>query len=60
MRKTGFYLGLYYWQYNGAGSWKEINDWCKECIPNNWGDNGHETIFFNDYDAYVLFLLRWS
>ena len=50
---------LYSWQYNGAGSWKEIKDWCKECIPDNWSDNGHETIFFNDYDSYVLFLLRW-
>jgi hypothetical protein len=47
------------WQYNGDAPWKEIKDWCKECIPDNCSDNGFETIYFNDYDSYVLFLLRW-
>ena len=56
---TNRHVWAYTWQYNGAAPWKEIKDWCKECIPNNWGDNGFETIYFNDYDSYVLFLLRW-
>lgn len=47
------------WQYNGAGPWFEIIEWCEECIPGEWATNGFETIFFTNRDAYVLFLLRW-
>lgn len=51
---------FYDWQYNGAAPFKEILAWCEQSIPDEYGYNGFETIFFNNQTAYTHFLLRWS
>lgn len=51
---------IYDWQYNGSAPLRDILAWCDRYIPDHYGYNGFETIFFNDRGAYAWFLLRWS
>jgi hypothetical protein len=39
--------------------WRNISDWCNECIaPGEWNYYGESFVFANEAD-YMLFKLKW-
>ena len=50
----------YTWQYNGKETFSEVTHWCMVNLDNRTWLHDWETIYFQDEQAYLLFMLRWA